>query len=148
MKRLFIYTVMLMIALTSGAQKVKPVQYGGMCQLHSVKDKGAGIYVIACNGYGKNDAIAKEDAEIRVIRMVLYTGIAGERNALLREETEQLDNFIDQKQYKDYIMNITQAAPLIKDKGAKIKRGSFLVTVNVGGLDRYLKKNGLKKLGF
>ena len=111
---------MLLMTLTVGAQKVKPVQYGGMCQLHSVKDKAAGVYVIACNGYGKNDALAKEDAEIRVIRMVLYTGRAGERSALLREETEQLDNFIDQKQY----------------------------TVNVGGLDRYLKKNGLKKLGF
>ena len=139
---------MLLMTLTVGAQKVKPVQYGGMCQLYSVKDKAAGVYVIACNGYGKNDALAKEDAEIRVVRMVLYTGIAGERSALLREETEQLDNFIDQKQYKDYIMNVTQAAPLIKDKGAKTKRGSFLITVNVGGLDRYLKKNGLKKLGF
>lgn len=139
---------MLLMTLTVGAQKVKPVQYGGMCQLHSVKDKAAGVYVIACHGYGKNDALAKEDAEIRVIRMVLYTGIAGERSALLREETEQLDNFIDQKQYKDYIMGVTQAAPLIKYKGAKTKRGSFLITVNVGGLDRYLKKNGLKKLGF
>ena len=70
MKRLFIYTVMLLMTLTVGAQKVKPVQYGGMCQLHSVKDKAAGVYVIACNGYGKNDALAKEDAEIRVVRQL------------------------------------------------------------------------------
>lgn len=35
---------------------------------------GDAVVVLRTLGYGKNDALAQEDAEVRVIRALLYSG--------------------------------------------------------------------------
>lgn len=148
MKKYFIFAIVALCSLTANAQKVKPVQYGGMCSLQEVVDEPSREYKIRVTGYGKSDALAQEDAEFRVIRMVLYTGVDGKCRPLLKGETPELDEFIDSKQYKDYISGVVPQGALIKDNGAKTKKKTFDITVRVNALDRYLRNKGLKKIGF
>lgn len=55
--------------------KVKPVNYGGSVNLMEVRGRGGdAVVVLRTLGYGKNDALAQEDAEVRVIRALLYSG--------------------------------------------------------------------------
>lgn len=137
-----------MFAVAANAQKVKPVQYGGMCSLQAVVNETNREYVIRVTGYGKNDALAQEDAEVRVVRMILYTGVDGKSKPLLKQETEALNDFIDSKQYKDYLSGVVAQSTLVKDKGAKTKCKTFDVTIRVNALDQYLRNRGFKKAGW
>ena len=67
------------------AQKVKPVNYGGSVNL--VKEIDANNVVIRALGYGKKEANAREDAEIRVMRAVLYVGFPGHNKMISEPES-------------------------------------------------------------
>lgn len=148
MKKIILTLVMALCVVTVSAQKVKPVQYGGACSLQQVVDEASREYTIRVTGYGKNDALAQEDAEVRVVRMVLYTGVDGKCRPLLKQETEALNDFIDSKQYKDYLSNVIAQSTLIKDSGAKTKKKTFDVTIRVNALDQFLRNRGFKKAGW
>lgn len=148
MKRILMVALMAGFSLLGYAQKVKPVEYGGSINLQEVVDKKNDVYKVRVIGYGKKDAQAQEDAEVRVIRMALYTGIDGECRPLLREETNKLDDFFENKQYKDYISDVAAAGGLMKQKGLKVKKMPFDIVVRIGALEQYLRRNGVKKFGF
>ncbi|MBQ0057036.1 MAG: hypothetical protein KBT20_05195 [Bacteroidales bacterium] len=148
MKKLILGIIIALLSVGVQAQKVKPVQYGGTCQYQATVDQASRVYTIRVTGYGKKDAQCREDAEVRVLRMVLYTGIDGKSAPLLKQETSALDDFIDNKQYKDYIQNVVSQGPLTKDKGAKSNKMTFDITIRINALDSYLRNNGYKKFGF
>lgn len=70
--------------------KVKPVNYGGSVNLIEVRGRGYdAVLVLRTLGYGKNDALAQEDAEVRVIRALLYSGFSKDYPAVISmSETE------------------------------------------------------------
>lgn len=147
MKRIVLIAFLVTVNLLGYAQKVKPVEYGGTINLLEVVDQKNGVFKVRVIGYGKNDAQAQEDAEMRVVRMALYTGIEGHSRPLLREETSALDDFFERKQHKDYISDVMSAGGLMKEKGLKVKKKPFDITVRINALDSYLRSNRIKKFG-
>ncbi len=146
-RRIILFVLFASFYLLGSAQKVKPVEYGGTINLLEVVDQKNSVFKVRVVGYGKNEAQAREDAEVRVVRMALYTGIDGKCRPLLREETEALNSFFDNKQYKDYISDVTAAGGLMKVKGMKEKKMPFDVVVRIGVLDSFLRRGGYKKFG-
>ncbi len=147
-RRILLFALFAAFYLLGNAQKVKPVEYGGTINLIEVIDQKNSVYKVRVIGYGKNEAQAQEDAEVRVVRMALYTGIDGKCHPLHREETDALNSFFDNKQHKDYISDVTAAGGLIKIKGMKEKKMPFDVVVRIGALDTFLRRSGYKKFGF
>lgn len=147
---LFVFTC----GLTATAQKVKPVEYGGSVNLIREIDKNT--IVLRTLGYGKKEANAREDAEVRVIRAVLYIGFQGHSKLINESEAafEQkhpdfITSFWDTKIYKDFITGIISVGSLSKVKGQKVKSMPFDVTVNVKALRQYLQQNNYGgRLGF
>lgn len=155
MKRLFcIAFLMTCINLLGFAQKVKPVEYGGGITLLEVVDQKALILKLRVIGYGKKDAQAQEDAEVRAIRAVMYVGVDSYRPLLVESQAEAahgdfLNNFFDSKQYKDYISMSEPAGGLTKVKGLKVKKQPYDIRVNVMALEQFLTQNKIKKrMGF
>lgn len=136
---------------TTYAQKVKPVEYGGSVNL--VKELPNNVIVVRSLGYGKNEATAREDAEIRVMRAVLYVGFpkyskfASEADAEAKH-ANYIANFFDGKRYKDFIVGVESVGDLSKVKGQKVKQMPFDITVNHKALRQNLKENGIGRLGF
>ena len=70
--------------------------------------------VLRTLGYGKNDALAQEDAEVRVIRALLYSGFSKDYPAVIsmtESEAEaksqgKLLAFFENKEYKDCISSV------------------------------------------
>lgn len=85
MKKVLIFSFFCSLFLTvSFAQKVKPVNYGGSVNLIEVRGRGYdAVLVLRTLGYGKNDALAQEDAEVRVIRALLYSGFSKDYPAVI-----------------------------------------------------------------
>lgn len=132
--------------LTATAQKVKPVEYGGSVNL--IREIDQNTIVLRTLGYGKKEANAREDAEVRVIRAVLYVGFQGHSKLINESETsfeakhgDFLNTFWEQKQYKDFITSIISVGSLTKVKGQKVKSMPFDVTVNVKAFRQYLIQN-------
>ncbi len=146
-KRIILCAFFAAFYLLGIAQKVKPVEYGGTINLLEVVDQKNSVFKVRVVGYGKKEAQAQEDAEVRVIRMALYTGIDGKCRPLLREETEALNAFFENKQYKDYISEVIPAGGLMKVKGMKENKMPFDVVVRIGALDSFLRRSGYKKFG-
>lgn len=128
------------------AQKVKPVNYGGSVNL--VQEIDQNNVVIRAMGYGKNEATAREDAEVRVIRAVLYTGFSGHGKLISEPETsvetkhaDYLNGFFDGKRYKDFITSVVSVGSLAKVKGQKVKSMPFDITVNLKSLRQNLIEN-------
>ena len=102
-------------------------------------------------GYGKNDALAQEDAEVRVIRALLYSGFSKDYPAVISmSETEaetksqgKLLAFFENKEYKDCISSVKPMGKLDKVKGEKVKKKPFDVTVNY-----YVLKNKIANMNF
>lgn len=151
MRRILLIAFLATINLLGYAQKVKPVEYGGGVTLLEVVDQKNMILKLRMIGYGKNDASAQEDAEVRAIRAVMYAGINEYRPILTSESQAEaqhgdfLNGFFDRKQYKDYLQGVESAGGLVKEKGLKVKKKPFDVTVNMGGLERFLRDNKIKK---
>lgn len=60
------------------------MNYGGSVNLMEVRGRGGdAVVVIRTLGYGKNDALAQEDAEVRVIRALLYSGFSKDYPAVI-----------------------------------------------------------------
>ena len=155
MKRLFcIAFLMMSINILGNAQKVKPVEYGGGINLIKVVDQKALILKLRVIGYGKKDAQAQEDAEVRAIRAVMYAGVGSYRPLLVESQAEAahgdfLNSFFENKQYKDYLSIVEPAGGLTKVKGLKVKKQPYDITVNVRALELFLTQNKIKKrLGF
>ena len=85
MKKVLIFSLFCLLFFTGAfAQKVKPVNYGGSVNLMEVKGRaGDATLVLRTLGYGKNDALAQEDAEVRVIRALLYSGFSKDYPAVI-----------------------------------------------------------------
>lgn len=136
------------------AQKVKPVNYGGSVNL--VKEIDANNVVIRALGYGKKEANAREDAEIRVMRAVLYVGFPGHNKMISEPESsveakhaDFLSNFFEGKRYKDFITSVVSVGSLAKVKGQKVKSMPFDITVNLKALRQNLIENKVGEgLGF
>lgn len=153
MKKSFLVLMVCLFACggTMYAQKVKPVNYGGSVNL--VKEMPDDIIVVRSLGYGKNEATAREDAEIRVMRAVLYVGFPKYTKFIAEADAEAkhadfISTFFDEKRYKDYIVGVESVGDLTKVKGEKVKQMPFDVTVNHKTLRQGLKDNGIGKLGF
>lgn len=155
LKRVLLIAFLVTINLLGYAQKVKPVEYGGGIALLEVVDQKNMILKLRVLGYGKNDALAQEDAEVRAIRAVMYAGV-GEYRPIFASEAQTeaqrgdfLNSFFERKQYKDYLSNVESAGGLMKEKGLKVKKKPFDITVNMGGLERFMRTSNVKKrMGF
>ena len=109
------------------------------------------VLVLRTLGYGKNDALAQEDAEVRVIRALLYSGFSKDYPAVISmSETEaetksqgKLLAFFENKEYKDCISSVKPMGKLDKVKGEKVKKKPFDVTVNY-----YVLKNKIANMNF
>ena len=110
--------------ITLSAQKVKPVDYGGSITLMEVIDTRNTIVKVRVVGYGKKEAQAEA------------------KNGAF------LNDFFESGRYKDYIGSVTPAGGLTKQKGLKVKRMPFDITVRIGAMERYFRTNGIKKLGY
>ena len=81
MKKILIFSFFCLLCFTTSfAQKVKPVNYGGSVNLMEVRGRGGdAVVVLRTLGYGKNDALAQEDAEVRVILALFgfFQGLSG-----------------------------------------------------------------------
>lgn len=145
LKILFLFLAVFSVGCLS-AQKVKPVNYGGSVNL--VKEIDKNTVVIRTLGYGKKEANAREDAEIRVMRAVLYVGFPGHSKMISEPESsvetkhaEYLSNFFEGKRYKDFITSVVSVGSLEKVKGEKVKSMPFDITVNLKSLRQNLIGN-------
>lgn len=140
--------------LAAVAQKVKPVDYGGSINLIEVVDVRNTIVKVRVMGYGKKEAQAQQDAEIRAARMALYAGVGDIRPIFPSEGQAEarhgafLDEFFESGRYKDYLGSVTPVGGLTKQKGLKVKKMPFDITVRIGALERYLRTSGVKRLGY
>lgn len=155
MRNLLLAAVLLMLPAVAGlAQKVKPVDYGGSISLLEMVDVRNTIVKVRVMGYGKKEAQAQEDAEVRAARMALYAGVENVRPIFASEGQAEaqhgafLDEFFESGRYKDYIGSVTPAGGLIKQKGLKVKKMPFDITVRIGAMERYFRTSGVKKLGY
>ncbi|MDR1004667.1 MAG: hypothetical protein LBL97_06660 [Prevotellaceae bacterium] len=152
--------ILLLIGLTATAgyaQKVKPVNYGGSVNLLEVKGRGSSaVLTLRTLGYGKNDALAQEDAEVRVIRALLYQGFSKDYPPVIsigESEAEQksggkLQAFFDDKAYKDCISGVRPMGKLDKVKGEKVKKKPFDITVNYYVLKNKVSGMNIDSFGF
>ena len=144
MKKILIFSFFCLLCFTTSfAQKVKPVNYGGSVNLMEVRGRGGdAVVVLRTLGYGKNDALAQEDAEVRVIRALLYSGFSKDYPAVIsmtESEAEaksqgKLLAFFENKEYKDCISSV---------KGEKVKKKPFDIAVNY-----YVLKNKIANMNF
>ena len=147
MKRgLYLLLLIFVCGLGATAQKVKPVEYGGSVNLIRKIDQNT--IVLRTLGYGKKEANAREDAEVRVIRAVLYVGFDGHSKLINESESsfeskhgDFLNTFWGDKRYKDFITSIVSVGSLTKVKGQKVKNIPFDVTVNIKAFRQYLIQN-------
>ena len=147
MKKILIFSFFCLLCFTTSfAQKVKPVNYGGSVNLMEVRGRGGdAVVVLRTLGYGKNDALAQEDAEVRVIRALLYSGFSKDYPAVIsmtESEAEaksqgKLLAFFENKEYKDCISSVK---PM---KGEKVKKKPFDIAVNY-----YVLKNKIANMNF
>lgn len=139
------------------AQKVKPVNYGGQVNLIETKGKvGARTLVLRTYGYGKNEGLAKDDAQVRAIRAILYVGFG--RNlpkaiSLSEAEAEaqsngKLEAFFENKEYMDCIVGVSKKGSLGKVKGEKVKSQLYDITVNYDAVKLKVSEMGLERFGF
>ena len=147
----------LLCASTVTAQKVKPVSYGGQVNLMETKGKaGARTLELRSLGYGKNEGLAKDDAEERAIRATLYIGCGKNLPKIIsmsEAEAEAQSNgkltaFFDNKEYKDYISDVKVKGKLSKLKGEKVKSQLYEVSVNYDALKVKMSEMGINKFGF
>lgn len=134
------------------AQKVKPVDYGGSVNLIK-SDANSSTIVVRALGYGKNEAIAREDAEVRAMRAVLYVGFQGcsslvKESEAETEHAEYFSRFFDDKRYKSFVTGVVSVGDLTKAKGQKVKQMPFDITINRKALRQDLVQNKIGRLGF
>jgi len=153
MKKGILFLMVCLLACTGAyAQKVKPVNYGGSVNLIKTDANGSTVTVRTL-GYGKNEATAREDAEVRAIRAVLYVGFQG-ASSLVKESdaetkhAEYFDRFFDNKRYKDFVTSTMSVGNLDKVKGQKVKQMPFDITINRKALRQDLVQNKIGRLGF
>lgn len=156
-KVLILFLFCFLFGETSFAQKVKPVNYGGAVNLMEVRGRaGEAVLVLRTLGYGKNDALAQEDAEVRVIRALLYSGFSKDYPAIIsmsESEAEaksqgKLLAFFENKEYKDCISAVKPMGKLDKIKGEKVKKKPFDITVNYYVLTNKITNMNFDSFGF
>lgn len=158
MNKVLIFALFCVLSFSAAfAQKVKPVNYGGSVNLMEVKGRGGdAMLVLRTLGYGKNDALAQEDAEVRVIRALLYSGFSKNHPAIIsisEAEAEAKNNgrlltFFENKEYKDCIASMKAMGKLDKVKGEKVKKKPFDITVNYYALKNRIASMGIDSFGF
>lgn len=151
-KSLLLIAICLSACAGAYAQKVKPVEYGGSVNLIK-SDPDQSSIIVRTLGYGKNEAAAREDAEIRAMRAVLYVGFQGCSGLVKESEAEgehaaYFSRLFDDKRYKDFVSGVASVGDLIKVKGQKVKQMPFDITVNRKALRQDLVRNQIGRLGF
>lgn len=116
--------------------------------MNLIREVDRNTIVLRTLGYGKKEANAREDAEVRVIRAVLYVGFDGHSKLISESESafeakhaDFLNTFWEQKRYKDFIVSTVSVGSLSKVKGEKVKSMPFDITVNVKAFRQYLIQN-------
>lgn len=133
------------------AQRVKPSEFEAKATLINNNQAGATIRIV---GYGVNEAKAREDAEYRAARSIIFIGLSqgGKLSAMVpssKENTEFFKNFMETGQYRNYYSAVESAGTLDKVKGQKYKQMAFDITVNIKSLERALRQAGeIKEMGF
>lgn len=158
MKKVLIFSLFCLLFFTGAfAQKVKPVNYGGSVNLMEVKGRaGDATLVLRTLGYGKNDALAQEDAEVRVIRALLYFGFSKDYPAVISMTESEAESksqgkllaFFENKEYKDCISSVKPLGKLDKVKGEKVKKKPFDITVNYFVLKNRIASMNFDSFGF
>lgn len=157
MKKIVLFALFCSMLFTVQAQKVKPVNYGGSVNLMEVKGRGGNAEVVLRTlGYGKNDALAQEDAEVRVIRALLYIGMSKDLPAIISMSESEAENksggkllsFFESKEYKDCIRFVKPVGKLDKVKGEKVKKKPFDITVSYYALKNKIANMGFDSFGF
>lgn len=156
MKRILLLIVV--FAATMGlaqAQKVRPSEYAAYVNLVS-ESKGA--VTVRSTGWGKNEAQALEDAEVRAMLTLLYVGLptSAKHGAMVANESEAntknpsyFEQLITQRAYKKFVMSSAAKGSFSKMKGDKVKSMAVDVTVNTDALRKDLEANEIvRKFGF
>ena len=146
MKKILIFSFFCLLCFTTSfAQKVKPVNYGGSVNLMEVRGRGGDVVVVLRTlGYGKNDALAQEDAEVRVIRALDYPAVISMTESEAEAKSQgKLLAFFENKEYKDCISSVKPMGKLDKVKGEKVKKKPFDIAVNY-----YVLKNKIANMNF
>ena len=140
MKKILIFSFFCLLCFTTSfAQKVKPVNYGGSVNLMEVRGRGGdAVVVLRTLGYGKNDALAQEDAEVRVIRALLYSGFSKDYPAVISMTESEAE-----AKSQDCISSVKPMGKLDKVKGEKVKKKPFDIAVNY-----YVLKNKIANMNF
>lgn len=150
MKKILMLIFMLSLApLTSVAQRVSPSDYARKVNYVS---EAKGQLTVRSIGWGKKDAHAIADAEMRAIETVLFVGLpeAQKHGAMVENESQALslhnaffDALLDGQGYKKFVMNSTAKGDLSKQKGEKMKSMPVDVTINTNALKKYLEQSDI-----
>lgn len=130
MKKILIFSFFCLLCFTTSfAQKVKPVNYGGSVNLMEVRGRGGdAVVVLRTLGYGKNDALAQEDAEVRVIRALLYSGFSKDYPAVISmtesEAEAKSQGKLLHEEFPYYDWNHNKGYPTKKHRAAIAERGT------------------------
>lgn len=156
MKQLLLSLIAITLCIGSvSAQKVRPSEYASYVNL--VKES-KGSVTLRSNGWGKTEAQAVEDAEVRAILTLLYVGLpsAQRLSALVPNEQEANDKkpdyferLVTQRAYKRFVTESSPKGSFTKLKGEKQKSMPVDITVNVDALRKDLQANDvIRKFGF
>ena len=142
MKKILIFSFFCLLCFTTSfAQKVKPVNYGGSVNLMEVRGRGGdAVVVLRTLGYGKNDALAQEDAGFSKDYPAVISMTESEAEA---KSQGKLLAFFENKEYKDCISSVKPMGKLDKVKGEKVKKKPFDIAVNY-----YVLKNKIANMNF
>ena len=150
MKKILILIFMLSLApITSVAQRVKPSEHSR--QVNYVSE-AKGQVTVRSIGWGKKDAPALADAELRAVETILFVGLpeAQKHGAMVANESQVRSNnkmffneLLSGQGYKRFVMNSTAKGKLSKQKGAKMKSMPVDVTINTNALKKYLEQNDI-----
>lgn len=156
LRNLCVLGFLCMIAVVGevSAKKILPSQDNAYVNLVS---EGKGTVTVRCMGYGNDPAVAQQDAEMRTVRALLFTGLpnASKYGALVEggdeagEHAEYFKALIEGRKYKKVISSAVSKGVLAKVKGEKLKSMPFDITVNYAALRRDLEVNNvIRKFGF
>lgn len=155
MKRLLLVVLILLGVGLSYGQRVKPSSYSSYVNL---VEQNKGSVIVRSIGWGKSEASALQDAEVRAILTLLYVGLpqAQHLQAMIGNEQEANDanptyfeRLIDQQAYKRFVVNSAPSGSWSKMKGEKTKSMPVDITINVDALKKDLESNKIvRKFGF
>lgn len=155
MKKVLLILVAILTVGISFGQRVKPSAYSSYVNL---VEENKGSVTVRSIGWGKSEALALQDAEVRAILTLLYVGMpqAQRLQALVANEqaandanNDYFERLINEQAYKRFVTNSSPVGSWSKMKGEKTKSMPVNITVNVDALKKDLENNKIiRKFGF